>query len=365
MGDARARRVRRRHRSARPSQVGRYGAHLGRPRVIGFAPRIFASGSRGRSTPTSTIRAAAASTIRARPATSWRSISGCSQPLGVRCAAPEFPIDARRIGCRRGDARARQAAATRCSIPAPRGRTSAGRPSRLGAWRRRCASGTACRQSHLWGRASGRSRTRSSPSPAAPRSCRRRPSIADLVALARGAAVMVSGDTGPTHIAAAVGTPLVGIFGPTRPERNGPWSPDDVTVSRDDDLSVSSPAPLPGSRRCACWTSGRRGARRRRTSACGGASRSNQPSMSDHPRLDRAARARVARFRVALGFALGVVVLWLAEPTGATIAAGGGASPVSARRFGSGRPVIFKKSREVTSSGRIDGSRIRSTSGRA
>ena len=57
--------------------------------------------------------------------------------------------------------------------------------------------------------------------------------IADLVALARGAVVMVSGDTGPTHIAAAVGTPVVGIFGPTRPARNGPWSPDDVTVSRD------------------------------------------------------------------------------------------------------------------------------------
>jgi ADP-heptose:LPS heptosyltransferase len=43
----------------------------------------------------------------------------------------------------------------------------------------------------------------------------------------------VSGDTGPAHIAAAVGTPIVGIYGPTRPSRNGPWSPDDVTVSRD------------------------------------------------------------------------------------------------------------------------------------
>jgi ADP-heptose:LPS heptosyltransferase len=57
-------------------------------------------------------------------------------------------------------------------------------------------------------------------------------SIADVVALARGAAVMVSGDTGPTHIAAAVGTPIVGIYGPTRPERNGPWLPEDETVSR-------------------------------------------------------------------------------------------------------------------------------------
>lgn len=57
--------------------------------------------------------------------------------------------------------------------------------------------------------------------------------IADLVALARGASLMVSGDTGPTHIAAALGTPLVGIYGPTRPARNGPLSADDVTVSRD------------------------------------------------------------------------------------------------------------------------------------
>ena len=58
-------------------------------------------------------------------------------------------------------------------------------------------------------------------------------SIADLVALAREATVMVSGDTGPMHIAAAVATPVVGIFRPTRPSRNGPWSAEDVTVTRD------------------------------------------------------------------------------------------------------------------------------------
>lgn len=60
-----------------------------------------------------------------------------------------------------------------------------------------------------------------------------RTSIADLVALIRGAALMVSGDTGPTHIGSALGTPIVGIYGPTRPSRNGPWSPDDIAVSRD------------------------------------------------------------------------------------------------------------------------------------
>jgi heptosyltransferase-1 len=60
-----------------------------------------------------------------------------------------------------------------------------------------------------------------------------RTKVADLVALARRAALMVSGDTGPTHIASAVGTPLVGIYGPTRPARNGPLSPLDIAVSRD------------------------------------------------------------------------------------------------------------------------------------
>jgi ADP-heptose:LPS heptosyltransferase len=42
----------------------------------------------------------------------------------------------------------------------------------------------------------------------------------------------VSGDTGPLHIGGAVGTPLVALFGPTYPERNGPWSPHDVVLSR-------------------------------------------------------------------------------------------------------------------------------------
>jgi heptosyltransferase I len=57
--------------------------------------------------------------------------------------------------------------------------------------------------------------------------------VADLVALARGARVLVSGDTGPTHIAVAVGTPIVGIFGPTRASRNGPLVPRDIAVSRE------------------------------------------------------------------------------------------------------------------------------------
>jgi len=56
--------------------------------------------------------------------------------------------------------------------------------------------------------------------------------IPDIIALARSASLFVSGDTGPLHLAGAVGTPIVAIFGPTDPERNGPWLEDDVVVSR-------------------------------------------------------------------------------------------------------------------------------------
>jgi heptosyltransferase-1 len=56
--------------------------------------------------------------------------------------------------------------------------------------------------------------------------------VRDILALCRAAALVVSGDTGPLHIATAAGTPTVSIFGPTDPERNGPWTSDDVAVSR-------------------------------------------------------------------------------------------------------------------------------------
>jgi lipopolysaccharide heptosyltransferase I len=56
--------------------------------------------------------------------------------------------------------------------------------------------------------------------------------VGDLLAIASRAALALSGDTGPLHLAAAVGTPLVALFGPTDPARNGPWSPDDISLSR-------------------------------------------------------------------------------------------------------------------------------------
>ncbi len=48
-------------------------------------------------------------------------------------------------------------------------------------------------------------------------------SISELVALLKGAKLVVSNDTGPGHIAAALGIPVVMLFGPTNPARVAPY----------------------------------------------------------------------------------------------------------------------------------------------
>lgn len=50
-------------------------------------------------------------------------------------------------------------------------------------------------------------------------------SLQDLGELCRLARLVISGDTGPLHLAAAVGTPCVGLFGPVPASRNGPYGP--------------------------------------------------------------------------------------------------------------------------------------------
>lgn len=45
----------------------------------------------------------------------------------------------------------------------------------------------------------------------------------ELIAVLRRASVVVAADTGPLHLAAALGTPCVGLYGPTSAERNGPY----------------------------------------------------------------------------------------------------------------------------------------------
>jgi lipopolysaccharide heptosyltransferase II len=48
-------------------------------------------------------------------------------------------------------------------------------------------------------------------------------SLAELRALVDRAALYIGGDSGPLHIAATTPAPIVGLFGPTLPERSAPW----------------------------------------------------------------------------------------------------------------------------------------------
>lgn len=48
-------------------------------------------------------------------------------------------------------------------------------------------------------------------------------SLPQLIALTRRMALVIGGDTGPIHLACALGRPVVGIYGPTDPARNGPY----------------------------------------------------------------------------------------------------------------------------------------------
>jgi len=73
-------------------------------------------------------------------------------------------------------------------------------------------------------------------------------SLSQLIAFTRRARLFIGGDTGPMHMAAALGIPVVAIFGPTNPARNGPFATRSIVLR-----SPSSPttharhaAPDPG-----------------------------------------------------------------------------------------------------------------------
>lgn len=74
--------------------------------------------------------------------------------------------------------------------------------------------------------------------------------LPQFIALARRARLFVGGDSGPLHLAAAVGAPIVAIYGPTGPSRNGPFSADDIALSNRGPINhtrrASRPSYLPG-----------------------------------------------------------------------------------------------------------------------
>ena len=65
-------------------------------------------------------------------------------------------------------------------------------------------------------------------------------SISDLIALLRRAKLFIGGDSGPMHVAAALKVPVVALFGPTNPARNGPYGTHSVVLR--DPSSITSHA---------------------------------------------------------------------------------------------------------------------------
>jgi len=57
--------------------------------------------------------------------------------------------------------------------------------------------------------------------------------LRQLAALLARCELLVSADTGPMHIAAGVGTPVVALFGPTDPRRTGPIGENHLILARD------------------------------------------------------------------------------------------------------------------------------------
>lgn len=57
------------------------------------------------------------------------------------------------------------------------------------------------------------------------------PQMASLIAKCK---VVIANDSGPMHIAAALGVPTLGIFGPTNPKAHGPYSPKSDYIIKDD-----------------------------------------------------------------------------------------------------------------------------------
>ncbi|MBQ8919077.1 MAG: lipopolysaccharide heptosyltransferase I [Acidaminococcaceae bacterium] len=73
-------------------------------------------------------------------------------------------------------------------------------------------------------------------------------SLRELGALIQHCDAYISGDTGPLFIAAAMKRPLVALYGPTRPDRTGPYGSNDATI-------LTAPVPCAGclKKHCDTW----------------------------------------------------------------------------------------------------------------
>jgi heptosyltransferase I len=69
--------------------------------------------------------------------------------------------------------------------------------------------------------------------------------LTELIALTRRARLFIGGDTGPLHLAAALRVPVVAIYGPTDPTRNGPYGTRSIVLRNADSLTTHERRPEP------------------------------------------------------------------------------------------------------------------------
>jgi lipopolysaccharide heptosyltransferase I len=170
------------------------------------------------------------------------------QPLGIAAAArfvlPEWPDAERRVeewmaaqGCGPG--------APIVLLPSTRGRRKFWPARAYAALAQRLASATGAMLvlagspgerrllDEIQGRAAGAALRSYAPEP-----------VTDLARFLRRAALVIGNDTGPLHLAAMAGVPAIGLFGPTRGARNGPYGPSGTYIQsptkRMSDISVDS-----------------------------------------------------------------------------------------------------------------------------
>ncbi len=114
-----------------------------------------------------------------------------------------------------------------CSLPAAAGAPSCGRPGATAKPRALAADGLRTLVNHGPGEeALAQEVVAASGGAAQALSC----SVSELIALTRRARLFLGGDTGPMHLAAALGVPVVAVFGPTDPARNGPFGTSNVVL---------------------------------------------------------------------------------------------------------------------------------------
>ncbi len=70
-------------------------------------------------------------------------------------------------------------------------------------------------------------------------------SVSELIALTRRARLLIGGDTGPMHLAAALKIPVVAIFGPTNPARNGPFGTQSIVLRSASSMTDHTRRPEP------------------------------------------------------------------------------------------------------------------------